>query len=80
MLRSVDIVPPGSGVGGMHQLNVESTVRGVCCADGGWLYPDSVLGTDSHTAVSNGLGVLSVGAWQHYTAVSGEMGLAVFWK
>jgi len=61
VLRAVDIVPPGAGVGGMHQLNVESTVRGVCCVDDGWLYPDSVLGTDSHTAVNNGLGVFSIG-------------------
>ena len=61
MLGTVDIVPPGSGIGGMHQLNVESTVRGVCSADDGWLYPDSVLGTDFHTAASNGLGVFSIG-------------------
>ena len=60
VLRAVDIVPPGAGVGGMHQLNVESTVHGVCSTDDSWLYPDSVLGTDSHTAVCNGLGVLSI--------------------
>jgi len=60
VLRAVDIVAPGSGIGGMHSLNVESTVHGVCCTDDGWLYPDSVLGTDSHTSVSNGLGVFSI--------------------
>ena len=58
MLDGVDIVPPGSGI---HQLNVESTVRAVCCVDNGWLCPDSVIGTDSHTAVNNGLGVFSIG-------------------
>ena len=60
VLREVDVVPPGSGVGGMHQLNVESTVRGVCCTRDGWLYPDTVLGTDTHMALCNGLGVFSI--------------------
>ena len=50
----------------MHQLNVESTVRGVCCVDDGWLFPDSVLGTDSHIAVNNGLGVVSIGEQTDY--------------
>jgi len=58
VLDAVDIVPPGSGI---HQLNVESTVHAVCCVDNEWLCPDSVLGTDSHTAVNNGLGVFSIG-------------------
>ena len=60
VLQSVDVVAPGSGVGGMHQLNVESTVRGVCCTEDGWLCPDAVVGTDSHTAACCGLGVLSI--------------------
>jgi len=70
VLRAVDIVPPGAGVGGMHQLNVESTVHGVCSTDDSWLYPDSVLGTDSHTAVCNGLGVLSIRElWQLFVTI-----------
>ena len=60
VLDAVDMVPPGCGVGGMHQLNVESTVRGVVCTADGWLCPDSVLGTDSHMAACNGLGILSI--------------------
>ena len=55
----MDIVPPGSSI---HQLNVESTLHAVCCDDG-WLYADCVLGTDSHAAVSNGLGVFSIGEY-----------------
>ena len=70
VLRAVDIVPPGAGVGGMHQLNVESTVHGVCSTDNSWLYPDSVLGTDSHTAICNGLGVLSIRElWQLFVTM-----------
>jgi len=69
VFRDVSIIPPGSGIGGMHQQNIESTVHVVCCTSDGWLYPDSVLGTDSHTAASSGLGVLSVGEFYHRYSV-----------
>jgi len=54
------IVPPGSGI--VHQVNLEYLAR-VCFADkdSNLVYPDSVVGTDSHTTMINGLGVLGWG-------------------
>lgn len=52
------IVPPGSGI--VHQVNLEYLARVVFNKDG-LLYPDSVVGTDSHTTMINGLGVLGWG-------------------
>ncbi|KAH8241239.1 hypothetical protein KR032_004538, partial [Drosophila birchii] len=57
------IVPPGSGI--VHQVNLEYLARVVFendTTDGSKiLYPDSVVGTDSHTTMINGLGVLGWG-------------------
>lgn len=57
------IVPPGSGI--VHQVNLEYLARVVFEADtedgSKMLYPDSVVGTDSHTTMINGLGVLGWG-------------------
>ncbi|XP_037956192.1 cytoplasmic aconitate hydratase-like [Teleopsis dalmanni] len=56
------IVPPGSGI--VHQVNLEYLARVVFEADENGskvLYPDSVVGTDSHTTMINGLGVLGWG-------------------
>ncbi|XP_038221408.1 cytoplasmic aconitate hydratase-like [Zerene cesonia] len=52
------IVPPGSGI--VHQVNLEYLARVVFTED--ILYPDSVVGTDSHTTMINGLGVVGWGA------------------
>jgi aconitate hydratase len=52
------VVPPATGI--VHQVNVEHLARVVFEADG-LLYPDSVVGTDSHTTMVNGLGVLGWG-------------------
>ena len=52
------IVPPGSGI--VHQVNLEYLARVVFDRDG-MLYPDSVVGTDSHTTMINGLGVTGWG-------------------
>jgi aconitate hydratase len=52
------IVPPGSGI--VHQVNLEYLARVVFSTDG-VLYPDSVVGTDSHTTMINGLGVVGWG-------------------
>jgi aconitate hydratase len=52
------IVPPGMGI--MHQVNIEYLAR-VVEANGDWAYPDVCLGTDSHTTMVNGLGVLGWG-------------------
>jgi len=52
------IVPPGSGI--VHQVNLEYLAR-VVMQRNGLLYPDSVVGTDSHTTMINGLGVAGWG-------------------
>jgi aconitate hydratase len=52
------VVPPGTGI--MHQVNVEYLAR-VVMTDGEWAFPDVCLGTDSHTTMVNGLGVLAWG-------------------
>jgi aconitate hydratase len=52
------VVPPGTGI--VHQVNIEALAR-VVMARGGQAYPDTVVGTDSHTTMVNGLGVLGWG-------------------
>ena len=52
------IVPPGFGI--CHQVNLEFLARGVLEKDG-VLYPDTLVGTDSHTTMINGLGVVGWG-------------------
>ncbi|MDR0627508.1 MAG: aconitate hydratase, partial [Bifidobacteriaceae bacterium] len=52
------VVPPGTGI--VHQVNIEYLARGVM-ERGGQAYPDSCVGTDSHTTMVNGLGVLGWG-------------------
>jgi aconitate hydratase len=52
------VVPPGTGI--VHQVNIEHLARVVMTADGG-AYPDTCVGTDSHTTMQNGLGVLGWG-------------------
>ncbi len=60
--RNLRIIPPGSGI--VHQINLEHLARVAMTArrDGeDWIYPDTVIGTDSHTTMINGLGVLGWG-------------------
>lgn len=52
------IVPPGSGI--VHQVNLEHLARVVFNVDN-LLYPDSLVGTDSHTTMINGLGIVGWG-------------------
>jgi aconitate hydratase len=52
------IVPPGFGI--CHQVNLEFLARGVLEEDG-VLHPDTLVGTDSHTTMVNGLGILGWG-------------------
>ncbi len=52
------VVPPGTGI--VHQVNIEYLARVVMSRDG-VAYPDTCLGTDSHTTMQNGLGVLGWG-------------------
>lgn len=54
------IVPPGSGI--VHQVNLEYLARVVFTTDN-ILYPDSLVGTDSHTTMINGLGVVGWGRY-----------------
>ncbi|MBO6555403.1 MAG: aconitate hydratase AcnA [Pseudomonadales bacterium] len=53
------VVPPGTGI--VHQVNLEFLARGVMVNDQGQAYPDTLVGTDSHTTMINGLGVLGWG-------------------
>ena len=57
-LRNFKAVPPDTGI--VHQVNVEYLARVVFEKDG-MLYPDSCFGTDSHTTMVNGIGVLGWG-------------------
>ena len=52
------VVPPGTGI--VHQVNIEHLAR-VVMYRGGVAYPDSCVGTDSHTTMVNGIGVLGWG-------------------
>ena len=52
------VVPPGTGI--VHQVNIEALAR-VVMVRNGQAYPDTCVGTDSHTTMVNGLGVLGWG-------------------
>jgi len=52
------VVPPGIGI--VHQVNLEYLARGVHLKDGVY-YPDTLVGTDSHTTMINGIGVVGWG-------------------
>jgi aconitate hydratase len=52
------VVPPGIGI--VHQVNLEFLAKGVLEKDGVY-YPDTLVGTDSHTTMINGLGVVGWG-------------------
>ena len=57
---NVRIIPPGKGI--MHQINIEFLARGYQIDDAsGVAYPDTVYGTDSHTPMVNGIGVVGWG-------------------
>jgi len=53
------VVPPGFGI--VHQVNLEYLARGVHKAKDKTYYPDSLVGTDSHTTMINGIGVVGWG-------------------
>ncbi|NUN98808.1 MAG: aconitate hydratase AcnA, partial [Candidatus Omnitrophica bacterium] len=61
--RNFRVVPPDTGI--VHQVNLEYLARVVMTAEGeggvSWAYPDTLVGTDSHTTMINGLGVLGWG-------------------
>ncbi len=53
------VVPPGIGI--VHQVNLEYLARGVHRSKDGISYPDTLVGTDSHTTMINGIGVVGWG-------------------
>ncbi|XP_039714271.1 iron-responsive element-binding protein 2 [Pteropus medius] len=58
VFKNVAVIPPGTGTA--HQVNLEYLLR-VVCEEKGVLFPDSVVGTDSHVTMVNGLGILGWG-------------------
>ena len=56
--KNITVIPPGTGA--MHQVNLEYLARVVISQDN-ILFPDTVVGTDTHTTMINGLGVLGWG-------------------
>jgi aconitate hydratase len=56
--QNFNVVPPGIGI--CHQVNLEYLARGVLERDG-IFYPDTLVGTDSHTTMINGLGIVGWG-------------------
>jgi len=53
------VVPPGIGI--VHQVNLEYLAKGVLTDENGVCYPDTLVGTDSHTTMINGLGIVGWG-------------------
>jgi aconitate hydratase len=53
------VVPPGIGI--VHQVNLEYLAKGVLCSKPPLYYPDTLVGTDSHTTMINGLGIVGWG-------------------
>ncbi len=53
------VVPPGIGI--VHQVNLEFLAQGVLSGADGVYYPDTLVGTDSHTTMINGLGIVGWG-------------------
>ncbi|HTD29195.1 MAG TPA: aconitate hydratase AcnA, partial [Xanthomonadaceae bacterium] len=61
-LSNFKVVPPNTGI--VHQVNLENLARVVMTREidgSNWAFPDTVFGTDSHTTMINGLGVLGWG-------------------
>ncbi|MCX8196135.1 MAG: aconitate hydratase AcnA [Acidilobaceae archaeon] len=73
--KNFRVVPPGKGI--IHQVNLEYLAKVVWLRERGgalWAYPDSLLGTDSHTPMVNALGVFGwgVGGVEAEAVVLGE--------
>jgi len=56
---NLSVIPPGQGI--CHQVNLEYLAPGICVSPDGLVFPDTVVGTDSHTTRINALGVLGWG-------------------
>ncbi|MBM3839250.1 MAG: aconitate hydratase AcnA [Verrucomicrobia bacterium] len=57
--KTFKVVPPGIGI--VHQVNLEYLAKGVLSDGNGLYYPDTLVGTDSHTTMINGLGIVGWG-------------------
>jgi len=57
-MKNFTVVPPGMGI--CHQVNLEYLAKGAIARDG-WIFPDTLVGTDSHTPMVNGIGVVGWG-------------------
>ena len=73
--RSLRIVPPDTGI--VHQVNLELLSKVAYTSEEkgkSWIYPDTLIGTDSHTTMINGLGILAwgVGGIEAEAAMLGE--------
>jgi len=73
--KNFRVVPPGTGI--IHQVNLEYLAKVVCSRneeDGILVYPDTVVGTDSHTTMVNSMGVLGwgVGGIEAEAAILGQ--------
>lgn len=78
--KTFKVVPPGVGI--VHQVNLEhlaSVVFEQASPDGPVLYPDSLVGTDSHTTMINGLGIVGWGVGG-IEAESGMLGQPVYFQ
>lgn len=69
--KNFSVVPPGMGI--CHQVNLEYLATGVVLRDG-WAFPDTLVGTDSHTPMVNGIGVVGwgVGGIEAEAAILGQ--------
>ena len=74
--KTFNVVPPSIGI--VHQVNLEHLARVVFEKDG-ILYPDSLVGTDSHTTMINGLGIVGWGVGG-IEAESAMLGQPVYFK
>jgi aconitate hydratase len=69
--KNFGVVPPGMGI--CHQVNLEYLASGVIARDG-YAFPDTLVGTDSHTPMVNGIGVIAwgVGGIEAEAAILGQ--------
>ncbi len=69
--KNFKVLPPGMGI--CHQVNLEYLAKGVIHRDG-FLFPDTLVGTDSHTPMINGIGVIGwgVGGIEAEAAILGQ--------
>jgi aconitate hydratase len=69
--KTLSVVPPGFGI--IHQINLEALAKGVFLRDGVYI-PDTLVGTDSHTTMINGIGVVGwgVGGIEAESAMLGQ--------